>query len=902
MAQTMLRDYLQQTEDALSSGRINDALANCQHILTHFPESLETQRLLGEIYLAQGHLQEAQQTFDWVLTNDPENVVAYCDRALISERVADFDTALDCYQQAYELSRGNSQIRQEFNQLSTKVGQPHFMFSRAGLARLYMRGDLLLQAIQEWETVLAASPDRLDARSGLLEALWREGHYDRAEQLAKQILAEIPTCLKALLLLAHITSARNTAEARGLIQRAEALDPELVMAQGLFSDLIARQPDDPFLALIKKGPIILPEVTHRSPAATAAAAEAATMPKNGTSSAPVSSGPIFGWSSPEPVAEPQKNYQTSPEYTVWSSSDILGVESRGADLQETELPTPPAWLDMLTHREHAQPGDALPDLPPSPPTEQELPMPPVQSSVAPETPAFQQETPEMASLSPLTPAAEDNDAMGWPEWLKSLGATEMDGKPESQQPTQPWMEQIAQPSAQPPSTAWIEQEAEPLAQQPPTAQSPTPAWMDQIAQLSTPAWLEPIAEPPAQQPPAQPSSPAWTHQVVESTAQSPTPTWLEPIAEPPAQQPPAAQPSVPAWMDQIAQPPAQPSSPAAQPSVPAWMDQTAERPAQPSSPAWTGRVTKPLGQQSTSARMNQVDEPANQPTPGTRAEQTAEPSVQQPSPELTSPVTRPPSTAEQQTFTTLEDLEQNLHAQGFVELEPGSLSSIAHQAQEPTLSSALAQFGDLTPPSSAAPVDTTPPTPPVVVPLAQSPQPLWSATPPPVPKPIAVPNVTIPAEPAFMPSYRADALLENELETTMKRPAVRLQPMQQRPPTQREVPSPAHKARSGERPLSSAIAESNVSQRDRLLRGYQHQLAGDYDEAMQEYRIIIRSTPALLDEVISNVRALLKLAPRYSAGYRVLGDAYMRQGEYLQAMEAYNKALSMTKKGKGPGH
>lgn len=272
MAQTMLRDYLQQTEDALSSGRINDALSNCHHILTHFPESLETQRLLGEIYLAQGQLQEAQQTFDWVLTNDPENVVAYCDRALISERVADFDTALDCYQQAYELSRGNSQIRQEFNQLSAKVGQPHFMFSRAGLARLYMRGDLLLQAIQEWETVLAASPDRLDARTGLLEAFWREGHYDRAEQLAKQILAEIPTCLKALLLLAHITSARNIAEARGLIQRAEVLDPELVMAQGLFSDLIARQTDDPFLALIKKGPVALPEVTHSSPA------EAATMP------------------------------------------------------------------------------------------------------------------------------------------------------------------------------------------------------------------------------------------------------------------------------------------------------------------------------------------------------------------------------------------------------------------------------------------------------------------------------------------------------------------------------------------------------------------------------------------------------------------------------------------------
>ncbi|HET7639584.1 MAG TPA: tetratricopeptide repeat protein, partial [Ktedonobacteraceae bacterium] len=135
MAQTTLREYLQITEDAINSDRVNEAFANCQYILTHFPELLEGRRLLGEIYLKQGQLEEAQQTFDWVLTNDPENVVSYCSRALISEQLKDYDTALDCYQQAYELSRGISHIRQEFNQLSEKVGQHGFIFSRAGLAR-----------------------------------------------------------------------------------------------------------------------------------------------------------------------------------------------------------------------------------------------------------------------------------------------------------------------------------------------------------------------------------------------------------------------------------------------------------------------------------------------------------------------------------------------------------------------------------------------------------------------------------------------------------------------------------------------------------------------------------------------------------------------------------------------
>ena len=97
---------------------------------------------------------------------------------------------------------------------------------------------------------------------------------------------------------------------------------------------------------------------------------------------------------------------------------------------------------------------------------------------------------------------------------------------------------------------------------------------------------------------------------------------------------------------------------------------------------------------------------------------------------------------------------------------------------------------------------------------------------------------------------------------------------------------------------AQGTSEGTLSNKEQLLKGYQYQLAGAYDDAMQEYRITIRNAPELLDEVISNLRALLKLAPRFAAGYRVLGDAYMRQGEYLQAMEAYNKALTMAKKAK----
>ena len=330
MAQTTLRDYLQSTEDAIGSGRIDEAFTHCEQMLTHFPESLEAQRLLGEVYLAQGQLADAQQTFDWVLTNDPENVIAYCDRALISERMADYETALDCYQQAYELSRGNGQIRQEFNILSAKIGQQGFIFSRAGLARLYMRGDLLPQATQEWEAVLTVSPDRLDARTGLLETYWREGLYDQVEQMARDILNDVPACLKALLLLAHVTFAGNVNASQELLQRAEALDPELTMASELFSDLLAVQPHDPFLNLLQKGPTFTQVANGQQTTATppvssmqSVGSPSLTNGNNGSHSTSEFSDSLMRWSSLDNIIEPQQDHpimQDDSPLAAWSGN------------------------------------------------------------------------------------------------------------------------------------------------------------------------------------------------------------------------------------------------------------------------------------------------------------------------------------------------------------------------------------------------------------------------------------------------------------------------------------------------------------------------------------------------------------------------------------------------------
>lgn len=1007
MAQTTFRDYLQETEDALTAGRLDESLVRCQRILTQFPESLDAQRLLGEVYLAQNESEAAQQSFDWVLMNDPESVVAYCNRALVCEQMSDFDTALDCYQQAYELSHGNGQIRQQFNKLSVRIGQPGFMFSRAGLARLYMRGDLLHQAIQEWEAVLAVSPERLDARLGLLETYWREDAIEQVEQLAKQLLQEVPSCLKALLLLAYTAAAKNALFAQELLKQAQALDPEMQLAQELFADLIARQPSHPFLQLWQKTPVMIDlddvgvsapntmqsEAPMKEVAAVSANPSAwdsfdswkgrdgSMQPQQVQQS--VQEVPAFaGWGSDsksaamqDPWSELEAQYQQassmsssaaqpfarsssanasnlsnpssssagsrSPmnsassldEYTVqeeksppitpaedsWSQQAMSKDASFGGDMwgnglngsggAAQDLPmwetssqelssSAPSWLNMLTQSESTQSNNATaPSFPVEHKPVSPLPTPvepPKPAEIAPESQHVSRE--QVREPQPATVQDDDEPSFFSPDWLRSLGARTM--PPVDVNDEEPSAKPAEQSMANAPQ---VEQEA---------IWNSWSQLQQEVAEgrdVSTPAhsWSQ-------EQPQQEVSLESWSLSPQDEAAYNWSQEWQGAASD----------------VQEVAQP-------------------------EIKADVWEQPVASNVSDTWTSAQswMSQL---------GSMGEE---------------------NVGEQNLANTLESLEQSLFSKGFIPLQPNSLSSIAQaqplyadEEQEPvqpvveqedeSLSSAFAQFGPLVP-SSMPSIPATPVLSPQSLPeaVAQPMEPSWMATlrsvPTPAPAPVersepvrmvpqqpapVAPSIWQPAasfspaaqtpqsapvvpparrdviagpifeptvapistfnthaEPVHMPVARGDALLDTELEVTMKRPAIRLQPAQQRVGMMQQAPAfVATKGWVNEPPVENSRPDSAVDgYRERLLRGYQHQLVGDYDEAMQEYRLIIRNAPELLGEIVSNVRALLKLAPKYSAGYRVLGDAYMRQGEYLQAMEAYNKALTMAKKAKG---
>ena len=883
MAQTTLREYLQKTEDAISAGRIDEAMARCQNLLNYFPDALEAQRLLGEVYMAQGRLAEAQQAFDWILTNDPENVIVYCDRALMSERLLDIETALDCYQQAYELSRANPQIRQEFNKLSASSGQSDFMFSRAGLARLYMRGDLIIQAIQEWEAVLANTPGRLDARTGLLETYWREGLYDQVEQLATQILDEIPGCVKALLLLAYVTSAHDHHRAQTLLQQAEVLDPGLSMAQTLFSDLMANYPNDPFLALLKKEPITLPDVGDGHMAPIVASPVASTIEANGSLTPVPASDPHSSWSHMESWSEldtltvPQHGSPAAQESSA--SATWSGNNTQNADQWATMDAAAPDRTQMESWKE---PQEFVEDFDPAILEQQPwYQAEHNQDTVPPEAANTWDNLDTINYSEPAVPDAwksniQEAELPTPPAWLdmltrsertqtdreaSSLSASSSNGQEQAENTF------IAHPQLEP--EAHTEQVEEPAFFSSSEDKDDDLSWPEWLKSLGAATMEEPQPEgtvPPAPEPEHMPvPDDEYPDKAIEHTLSEEeklSMLTLENLEQDLRSQ--GFVPLEPGMLSSIAQEPAE-----------------EER-----------TLSSALAQLASFAPQTQTIEP------GVPAESAGQPKSAAPVQpiELDQTVSTPAVSNQQ------PRLAEPLWAAQTAEAVPESVAGTPVTSQFPGEQPMLQ-------PSYSAETPVQLPFEPAADPSAvvsngmQEPQPVPIAhvemPENPVLEPVADSN-TGKAEERLLPAYRADSLLEDDLETTMKRPAIRLQPMQQLA-TRADASHLSNRGHSGERGVGR-VPDNNLSSKERLLKGYQYQLAGSYDDAMQEYRIIIRNAPDLLGEVVSNLRALLKLAPKYSAGYRVLGDAYMRQGEYLHAMEAYNRALTMAKNARSQGN
>jgi tetratricopeptide (TPR) repeat protein len=112
-----------------------------------------------------------------------------------------------------------------------------------------------------------------------------------------------------------------------------------------------------------------------------------------------------------------------------------------------------------------------------------------------------------------------------------------------------------------------------------------------------------------------------------------------------------------------------------------------------------------------------------------------------------------------------------------------------------------------------------------------------------------------------------------------------------------DEPSPAAAPAAPAAPAkASEPVASGPDARDypaRLAHARQRRDDGQFDEALNEYRVIIKNAPDLLPEVLSDLRASLDELPDHPTLHSVLGDALVSQGEYEKALESYNKATEL---------
>lgn len=407
MERTTLTERLRRAETEIAAGRLEQALAYCQELQTAYPRALRVQRVLGEIYLALRRPREALAALDRALAGDPEDVRACCARALVHQMHGDNVSALAWYRRACDLRPDDQSLRATYRDLARRLRESPYRPSRAGLARLYLRGDQFAHAIREWEQLVNESPDMLDAQVGLAETLWLAGHARAAEERCRRILANAPSCVKAMLIQMALALADGDMDtARTHLQRTLQLDPDMAIAQTFFADGLAS--GDPVLTALLHGDTGAENADETMKIGRTTAGFAQSAPLAGSrnlsrplvASAPNTGGPAFVPPSSQPLPPPPRPdipVPSQPTEVTRAIKETAFMIWGKEDDSQPRIPAQPA----------AAAGDAEP--------------------VAP-------------VLRDLDRAADDDEtqrALNWYNWLQAQGAVALGGAVSSPAPERP---------------------------------------------------------------------------------------------------------------------------------------------------------------------------------------------------------------------------------------------------------------------------------------------------------------------------------------------------------------------------------------------------------------------------------------------------------------------------------
>ena len=245
MTNVSLRIYNREIESLIEGGRIDEAIAHCQHILKTFPMSVETYQLLGKAFLEVRRFAYAADIFQRVLMALPDDFVAHVGMSIIRDDEGNVDDAIWHMERAFEIQPSNPAIQGELKRLYGRrdgIEPPKVRLTRDALANMYSQGELYNQAIVEIRSVMAEDANRADLQVMLARAYFRAGQKVEAAEMSMTLLKKYPYCLDALRILVDILPGTGRAEdAQIYRQRVEQLDPYSAFVKDSFfrSDQVA---------------------------------------------------------------------------------------------------------------------------------------------------------------------------------------------------------------------------------------------------------------------------------------------------------------------------------------------------------------------------------------------------------------------------------------------------------------------------------------------------------------------------------------------------------------------------------------------------------------------------------------------------------------------------------------
>jgi len=223
------RDYLKEIESFIEQNMLDQVISHSSHILKSYPNSIDAIRFLGQAYLEEKKFREAAISLERLLSYVPDDFVAHVGISSIKEEDRDLEGAIFHMEMAFDSQPSNVIVQEELKRLINKrdgIKPQKINLSKGALIRMYIKGDLFQQALNEIKATLETSPERIDIKVLLAKVYAQSNAKVQAVEVCNQILELLPFCLEANQILHQIYLENGlTEQATQVQERLISLDP-----------------------------------------------------------------------------------------------------------------------------------------------------------------------------------------------------------------------------------------------------------------------------------------------------------------------------------------------------------------------------------------------------------------------------------------------------------------------------------------------------------------------------------------------------------------------------------------------------------------------------------------------------------------------------------------------------